>query len=174
MLSNENISDVLGAAGGSGSLSLRDIAFLVLCDTISDKEAIYRIVYEEPCSNAGSFISSDKMKSLAEALQPFGVGRKEYAGISREENQSELIKMLDEIKSAMEAGDMERGQGLKMMADIRVKLQDKFDMEESDNEQRHLIIVPQKHDLICPHTNRECTQMPSKEACIRYYGLSEL
>ena len=59
---------------------------------------------------------------------------------------------------------------IKIEADIRVKLNDKFNIEEEEGQKR-IIVVPQKHDIICKFTNRECSAMPSKEACMKYYNL---
>lgn len=92
--------------------------------------------------------------------------------ITKEENKAELIKMLDEIDAALQRKEIQFKDAMALKRDIRVKLNDKFEMEESTKEKR-IIVVPQKHDYVCPHTNRECTKMPSKEACMEYYGLIE-
>ena len=92
--------------------------------------------------------------------------------ITKEENKAELIKMLDDIDDALQKKQIAFKDAMSLKRDIRVKLNDKFEMEESTKEKR-IIIVPQKHDYVCPHTNRECSKMPSKEACMEYYGLIE-
>ena len=58
----------------------------------------------------------------------------------------------------------------KVVLDARVKLNDKFNIEEAEGQKR-IIIVPQKHDIICKWTQRGCSSMPSKEACMKYYKL---
>ncbi|MDE5986853.1 MAG: hypothetical protein K2H16_06175, partial [Prevotella sp.] len=55
---------------------------------------------------------------------------------------------------------------------IRFRLQDKFELEMSNKEKRY-ILLPPKHLFICPHTNRECSNMPPKEVCMKYYNLVE-
>lgn len=175
MLSNENINDIIKAARGtSDTANERDLAFLVLCDMYADKDAAFKVVYPERGGvTAAEYMTTDRIKAVLTAARPFGVGVEKGSSVSREENQEQLVRMLARIESAMDDGDIEPAQGLKMMADIRVKLQDKFDMDQSDDSQKHIIVVPQKHDYICPHTNRECSKMPSKDACMAYYGLSD-
>lgn len=176
MLSNNNINDILTAARSSdASVSENDIIFLVLCDNLSDKALAYKSAYgcEYDGSNVRNFLATKRIKTTMDAARPYGVGVEKTKTISREENQEELIKMLSDIDEAIADGDVDKGAGLKMKMDIRVKLQDKFDMDENDDANRHIVIVPQKHDYICPHTNRECSKMPTKEACIKYYGLTD-
>lgn len=173
MLSNENIKDILNAT--RHDVDERDLAFLVLCDNYKDIREAYKIAYGKTKSEeyVRNFRESDKISALVTAAKPFGVCQDGKVSISREENQSALIKMLGQIEQAMDDEEMDKGQALKMMADIRVKLQDKFDMEDDKDENKHIIVVPQKHDYICPHTNRECSKMPSKAACMKYYGLRD-
>lgn len=92
--------------------------------------------------------------------------------LSREENRKGMIKLLKTLPRLVKEKKLTEREAVKIEGDIRVQLEAKFDLEESMEEQR-VIVVPQKHDLICPHTNRECTSMPSKEACMEYYGLKE-
>lgn len=175
MLSNDNISDILKAARARHEdINEQDVSFLALCDTISDKAVAHRWAYGfEYSGDIDDYMQSARMTDLAGVMAPFGVGRRDLASISREENQAALIEMLADIQQARKNHEMDKGQALKMEADIRVKLQDKFDMDEDSDEVKHLIVVPQKHDYICPHTNRECTKMASKEACMKYYNLVE-
>lgn len=173
MLKDENIKDILKTARSSWSAaSEKDIAFCVLCDTIEDKRVAYRLAYNTTSKDADTHFESENMKQLREALKPFGVGAVDEGVITREQNKTDLMQLLAKIKRAVNNGELEMRDALKMEADIRVKLNDKFDMDESDKKQ-HIIIVPQKHDYICPHTNRECSKMPSKDACMKYYNLKE-
>ena len=112
------------------------------------------------------------LQKLLGVLEPFGIGSVNEELITREQNKTELIRLLKEIKTLAESKKIDAKDAVKMEADIRVKLNDKFEMEESLSQKR-IIIVPQKHDIICPHTNRECTSMPTKEACMKYYGLKD-
>ena len=92
--------------------------------------------------------------------------------ITFEENKQGLIKLLNQITKAKADGIMDTKDAFKLETDIRVKLNDKFDTAES-TENKHIIVVPSKHDIICPHTNYECTFMPTKEACMKYYNIKD-
>ena len=162
MIGSEDIKSVIGSLKNDGhTVTIADIAFLALSDTLADKDAIRSLIYTNKKS-AGA----KAMDALADILKPYGIGDKE--NITKDENREELIKLLKDIdNSGMDAKD-----AIKLKADIRLKLQTKFEIEDSEK-QRRIIVVPKKHDLICKFTNRECSAMPSKEACMTYYTLVE-
>lgn len=173
MLKKDNIKDILAAVKADWQdVSESDIAFLVLCDTFDDKRTAHRLAYGRECRDVEAFCQKEGMRRLQEALRPFGIGADLRDTVSREQNKAELMQLLGKIKQAVHNGELEIRDALKMEADIRVKLNDKFDMDEGDRGRR-IIVVPQKHDIICPHTHRECTYMPTKEACMKHYKLKE-
>lgn len=171
MIQNKDIKDILASVAVEWpAVEERDIVYLILCDTFADKSTAARLAYGREQKRS---VAYDKgIKVLAATLSPFGIGVSSEDDVSREENKSALIKLLPRIKAAVDNGELDVRDGLKLETDIRVKLNDKFEME-ADRGQKHLIVVPQKHDLICPHTNRECSKMPSKKACMEYYKLKE-
>lgn len=158
-------------------LGIQDIALAILLETIEDSH-----LAEVGASNGRREVSvaSSKpgMAHLRAAvrrimhLQEDASDVPDVDTISKEENRSELIKMISVIEKDMDKGAIERKDGLRLIADIRVKLNDKFEIEEEDT-QRRLIVVPQKRNLICAHTQRECTFWPTKEACMQHYKLRE-
>lgn len=152
------------------SVSENDIAFAILCDMFENKTLAYRIAYRRVEKDADSFYKTPRFKRLLTALEPFGVGSVDSNAITKEENKVELLKMLDKINQLLKDGDLEPKDAIKMEADIRVKLNDKFEMEES-LKQKRIIVVPSKHDIVCPTTNRECNYWPTKNACCSHYGL---
>ena len=171
MLKKENIRTVLDTVRVDWDrCSEKDIAFAILCDTLEDKSLAYRLAYKKSDKNASDFYNTPRFKKLLGVLEPFGVGS--VNSITREENKNELLKMLDRIQVALNNGELEPKDALKMQTDIRVKLNDKFEMEESQSQKR-IIVVPSKHDIVCPHTNRECTFWPTKRACVRHFGLPD-
>ena len=92
--------------------------------------------------------------------------------ITKEENQSGLVRLLRMVEQARLEGTLDLDKSIQLEKDIRVKLNAQFDMEQSEKEKR-IIVVPRKHLYICPHTNRECSNMPPKEVCMKYYDLVE-
>lgn len=92
--------------------------------------------------------------------------------ITREENRQGFIDLLAKIDEGLAQGRISFKDAMALEKDIRARLNDKFDMQKSDKERR-IIVVPQKHLFICQHTNRECSNMPPKEVCMKYYNLVE-
>lgn len=172
MITKDDIKTILRAVKDKWpKATKRDIAFALLCDTVADRKEAYNLVFgAEPLEGMDAYLESEGMHEMFSLLKTFGIGVTDESLISREENKAELIKMIPRITEAAKRGEIDNGYALKLEADLRVKLNDKFDMEASERERR-IIIVPQKHDYICPHTGRECSSMPSKEACMEYYKL---
>lgn len=95
--------------------------------------------------------------------------KKDY---TKEDNKAALLAQIDEIEQAFSNGEISFKDKSAQISAIRFRLQDKFELEVSDKEKRY-ILLPRKHIFICPHTNRECSNIPEKEACMKYYGLVE-
>lgn len=171
MLKKEDIKMVIEAVRSDwAAVSEKDIAFAILYDVLEDKSLAYRMSYHKSEKDAKKFYDSPRFRKLRNMLEPLGVGTVNDKSITREENKAELFKMLSKIEQMFEEGTIDAKDALKMQADIRVKLNDKFDMEESQKPKR-IIVVPSKHDVVCPTTNRECNFWPTKKACIKHFGL---
>lgn len=164
MISYNDIKDIINSLKTEGvEARVRDVAYLVMCDSFVDKGLAAKVAYQEDEKPSNKVLSM-----LAEKLKPFGIGA--VTTISKDENREELLKLLQRVQDAEREGTIDPKDAIKIEADIRVKLNDKFNIEEEEG-QRRIIVVPQKHDIICKHTNRECSAMPSKEACMKYYNL---
>lgn len=171
MLKKENIKMILETVRADWEKAdEKDIAFAILCDALEDKTLAYRLAYRKSDKEAAAFYQTPRFKKLLDALEPFGVGSLDNSTVTREENKGELLKMLDRIDALLQNGDLEPKDAIKMQTDIRVKLNDKFDMEESQKQKR-IIVVPSKHDIVCPTTHRECNYWPTRKGCCLHYGL---
>lgn len=91
---------------------------------------------------------------------------------TKEENKAALLAQIEEIEDAYHQGQITFKDKSAQISAIRFRLQDKFELEKSDKERR-IIVVPAKHLFICKYTNRECSNMPPKEVCMKYYNLVE-
>ena len=158
------------------ALGVREVAFAVLLDAFDDAQMAADAIFPNKGVSGRDTVLRDDITRLRRAVRQAASQDGKPAvlekTISKEENRAELIRMIEVIKRDMDNGDIERKDGLKMIADIRVKLNDKFEIEEQHT-QRRLIVVPQKRDIICAHTQRECTYWPTKEACMQHYNLTE-
>lgn len=166
MISYNDIKDIINSLKTEGiEARVRDVAYLVMCDSFVDKGLAAKVAYQEDEKPSNKVLST-----LAEKLKPFGIGA--VTTISKDENREELLKLLQRVQDAEREGTIDPKDAIKIEADIRVKLNDKFNIEEEEG-QRRIIVVPQKHDIICKWTSRECSAMPSKEACMKYYNLTD-
>lgn len=170
MLKKENIKMILDSVRTDwAKADEKDIAFAILCDALEDKTLAYRLAYRKSDKEAADFYETPRFKKLLDMLEPFGIGGLDSNAVTKEENKNELLKMLDKIQLEVDRGNLETKDALKMQTDIRVKLNDKFEMEESQKQKR-IIVVPSKHDIVCPHTSRECSFWPTRKACARHFG----
>lgn len=110
----------------------------------------------------------DKVDFSSEELK----NNKKKKDYTKEDNKAALLAQIDEIEQAFSNGEISFKDKSAQISAIRFRLQDKFELEKSDKEQR-IIVVPAKHLFICQHTNRECSNMPGKEVCMKYYDLVE-
>jgi len=164
MIGTNDIKDIINSLKTEGiEARVRDVAYLAMCDTFVDKALAAKVAYQDDEKPSNKVLSV-----LAEKLKPFGIGA--VTTISKDENREELLKLLQKIQDAERKGTIDPKDAIKIEADIRVKLNDKFNIEEEEGQKR-IIVVPQKHDIICKWTSRECSAMPSKEACMKYYNL---
>lgn len=174
MLKKSDIKSIISKASQDGhKITEADIAFVVLCNELPEDMAFHTTHLINAKETLDRYKNSEKIQYLKKSLIPYGIGVAEFDDISRAENKGELIKLLQEVQQARENGDLETKDALKLETDIRVKLNDKFQDKDEEDLEKRVIIVPQKHDIICPHSHRECTYMPTKEACIKYYKLEE-
>lgn len=164
MISEKDMREIINSLKTEGiSVGLRDVAYLVMCDSFVEKSLAEKVAFQDDYRP-----STKSLAALAEKLKPFGIGA--VTTISKDENREELLKLLQRVQEGERDGTIDPKDAIKIEADIRVKLNDKFNIEEEEG-QRRIIVVPQKHDIICKWTSRECSAMPSKEACMKYYNL---
>ena len=81
-----------------------------------------------------------------------------------------MIKLKKDTEEAMANGEIEKKDALKILADISVKLNDKFNVKDA-NEDRQVVIVQNKFNAIC-----ECGReiyVPTKEEMMKKYNLVE-
>ena len=79
--------------------------------------------------------------------------------------------MIKKTQDAVAAGEIETKDALKIEADLRVKLNDKFNVQSDTKEQ--LVVVRQKFDAVCS-CGREVSRRPmTKEEAMEMYNLIE-
>lgn len=171
MISYNDIKDIIKTLKSEGiEARVRDVAYLILCDTITDKSLCEKVAYQEDNKSP-----KKTLDILADRLKPFGIGA--ATTISKDENREQLLNEIAEMKDIADKAKADNDtdtyiKASKVVLDARVKLNDKFNIEEEESQKR-IIVVPQKHDIICKWTQRECSAMPTKEACMKFYNLTD-
>lgn len=169
------------------SLRTADIFYIFAVQIFNEK-----ILYEQLFGGGSeeeitSYNSSDKIKFLKKYInsnypsiysgkneQPNRGRQKktstEHEDITFEENKAYMLKLKKETEEAITNGEIEKKDGLKILADLSVKLNDKFAVSEKQDEQR--IIVYPKFNTICERTKSECW-LQTKEFAMQHWGLIE-
>lgn len=138
----------------------RDIAFLFVNREFRDEVLAYTCIYgDAPEENIKAYVES--LAVLRQYMNENWTKKKQvidYETISGdmtfEDNRDALISYLNDIQVLMAERKIDPKDGMKMMTDIRLKLNDKFNIKEQQVEQR--IIVQPKFSHICQHTHKEC------------------
>ena len=98
--------------------------------------------------------------------------KKKSEDISFEENKEYMLNLKRQTEEAMASGEIDKKDGLKILTDISVKLNDKFNVSDSSQEQ--YVPVFAKYDAVCSRCGAEISRRPiSKEEAIEMYNLVE-
>jgi DNA repair exonuclease SbcCD ATPase subunit len=185
MINNDVLNQIIGMAKNEGiDAKVRDVCFSILSQHIEDKVVVFRCLFDSeskmPESQAEYYIKSKKVKSLDKIVSSYiktpveriaSKKNKEHS-ISFDENLAYMLNIKKETEDAMKNGEMDKKDALKILADITVKLNDKFNVNEDVKEQ--MVVVSAKYDHICPVCSTEVSRRPiSKEEAMEMYGLIE-
>lgn len=162
-------------------VGLRDIAYVLLCKHIEEPAMAYRILFGLDKDFSPEYGNTYDQTSAISYLKSYidinldeGVHKKREMSddISFEENKAEMIKLIEEAKQAREDGTMKTSDSLKIQSDLRVKLNDKFNV--ADETQEQMIIVNTKYNDICPRCGVEISRRPiTKLEAMEMYDLVE-
>lgn len=189
MLKKSDFVKIINDCKASGyEVKVRDVMFCLLKNVVDDSEIIYNSLFGQ--GDDVKFISNYEKSKPIKFLDKYvkanypntdnkkksntnGNNKEEitYDDISFEENKDAIIKMIAELKEKYNEGKIEYKDYAKIVADLRIKLNDKFGASEKSDEQR-IVVVPQKCDFVCPKTRTECYQL-KKEYAMELFGLIE-
>lgn len=182
MITKEQIKDCIDFCSEQGYfIDESDIAYLLINREFKDRYKAYELTKSKdmPDEYVDNYDSSDKMTCLRKYMNENWAKRKEQTidtefiegAITFEENRDALIKYLNDIQGLMKEKKIDPKDGLKMMTDIRLKLNDKFNIKEAQVEQR--IIVQPKFNHVCQYTNKECWLMTEDWAKKHYHLIKD-
>ena len=161
-----NIKDTLNFATINGfEATARDISYVILHNTYDNAEIAYYSIYGKEVAKDIEEIKAYNTSDLIECIRGYMISQKfiiskserdelnKKLSISSEENKEGMIKLIGYIEEALDRKEISKKDGIAKLMDLRVKLQDKFDVERADNTQH--IVVNNKFNSICPYCNHE-------------------
>lgn len=187
MITNEQIRQTINECTKAGhAIGMRDISYVLLCRHYEDRATAYRILfgldadfnpdyaYTYDQTGAMNYLRGYIDLNLSDDAQ--GKKKKKKLSveddISFEENKAEIIRLIKQTQEELALGNIEAKDALKIQADLRVKLNDKFAVTEDAREQ--IVVVHQKYDAICGRCGAEVARRPiSKEEAMEMYDLIE-
>jgi hypothetical protein len=176
-------------------VTIRDVAYALLRTFLDNDLMCYTVVFGSPGkdNDISCYESLDKFDWLtkyfrqrSEQKERAAQGADVIAEIARrkaekkeeqptqditfEENKAAMIELIERTEQALSSGTIDPDKGLKTIADLRVKLNDKFKVEDKSSEQ--YVIVQPKFNHICSITRKECW-LQTKEYAKQHWNLIE-
>lgn len=188
MITNEQIRQTINDCTKAGhAVGMRDISYILLCRHYEDHTTAYRILFgldaDFNADYAYTYSQTAAINYLRDYME-FNLSDEANArkkkkkltaenDISFEENKAEIVNLIRATKQAFENGEIEAKDALKIEADLRTRLNDKFNVQAEAQDSR--IHVFQKYDNeACPYCHHEIARRPiSKEEAMEMYDLVE-
>lgn len=181
MISNEQIKRAIeDCARANHTISVRDISYVLLSMQFDDSLVAYKCVFGNDYDYNQDYHATYDQTSTMTYLKSYveytllndKKKKKKTEDISFEENKAYMLSLKKQTEDAMAAGEIDKKDGLKILADLSVKLNDKFNVSDSSQEQ--YVHVFAKYDAVCSRCGAEISRRPiSKEEAIEMYNLVE-
>lgn len=176
MIKDEAIKKIISDCDGKGyKIRFRDICFCILSERLENNENVYKCIFGDD-NGLEAYEKSPEVQFLKSYLKyelaslEKSKRKKDNDVVSFEENRAEMFKLIERTEAAMNNGEIDTKDGLKIISDVRVKLTDKFNI--SDMTKNKIIIVENKYNDVCPICNHEI-RVPTKEDLMEKYNLKE-
>lgn len=178
-LTKEKVGEILTKASEKGlSLKVRDISYVLLTRYFADKSYAYRVCFGADADYSDEAINAyeegDGYAFLREELATVrDMGNVTYdEDITFEENKAYMLKLKKDTEDAIAKGEVDKKDGLKILADLSVKLNDRFQVNAEVKDQ--IVQLTQKYSSVCEWCGRECAPAPmTKEQAMKEYNLVE-
>lgn len=181
MISNEQIKRAIeDCARANHTISVRDISYVLLSMQFDDSLVAYKCVFGNDYDYNQDYHTTYDQTSTMTYLKSYveytllnnKAKKKKTEDISFEENKAYMLSLKKQTEEAMATGEIDKKDGLKILADLSVKLNDKFNVSDSSQEQ--YVHVFAKYDAVCSRCGAEISRRPiSKEEAIEMYNLVE-
>lgn len=174
MIDNDKLKVIIdGFAKNNVKIRVRDIAFAILSQQMDGSTAYQCLFGTAAEEDYDAYAKSEEVVTLLDFLKNEKLiltADGEYKSITFDENRRAMEELIRKTEREMAAGTVEMGQGLKIISDIRVKLNDKFNVSEDVAER--VIIVEKKFNDVCENCGHEI-YVPTKEDMMEEYNLIE-
>lgn len=183
MITNDKLNTIILECQSSGyKVKIRDIAYLLLCRSFEDYKLAYKSIYGAECKDEDieKYDESKEISFLRTYLdvnfKDKSKNKKTISGtdddITFEENKAEIIRLIKQTQESLADGKIDAKDALKIEADLRIKLNDKFQVQSDTKEQ--MVVVNVKYDDVCSYCQHEVARRPmSKEEAMSKYNLIE-
>lgn len=181
MITNAQIKDTINDCAKAGhTVSVRDIMYAILCYHVEDPLVAYKSIFGNDSDYCQEYLDTYDNTAMMSFLKTYvemslidskkKKNCKSGEDITFEENKAYMLNLKKQTEEAMANGDIDKKDGLKILADISVKLNDRFKVASDEIEQR--IIVQTKYNAICGKCGSEL-YIPTKEVLMEKYNLIE-
>lgn len=179
-LTIEKVGEILTRASENGlNLKVRDMSYVLLTRYFEDKSYAYRVCFGADADYSAKAIKEYEesegykfLKTVLNEVREGGFISRYAEDITFEENKAYMLKLKKDTEEAMDRGELEAKDGLKILADLSVKLNDKFSVQAEVKDQ--MVLVNAKYDDVCEYCQHEVSRRPmTKEEAMEEYNLIE-
>lgn len=183
MITNKNIETIFSDCSDLGyDVNYKDIAYCLIVDKFEDPSLAYVCVFGGSLEDAKikivAYNSLGKITFLKAHLSLYTKDEdkkketKKQTNITYDENLVYFLKIRSDIEEKMATGEIDALGGNKALADISVKLNDKFKI--NDDNKGQVVVVETKYNDVCSYCQHEVARAPiTKEEAMKMYNLVE-
>ena len=182
MITSKNIETIFSDCSDLGyDVEYKDILYCLVCDMFEDSTLAYQTVFGGSLEDAKIKVmvygGLGKITFLKAHLTLYlqkekPTSNKKETTITYDENLVEFLKIRQDIKDQMAMGKIDPLGGNKALADMSVKLNDKFKINDENKGQ--VVVVETKYNDVCSHCQHEVARAPiTKEEAMKMYNLVE-
>lgn len=181
MISNEQIKRTIDeCAKANHVVSVRDISYVLLCMHLDDSLVAYKCIFGNDYDYNQEYHTTYDQTATMAYLKTYieftllndKKKKKVSEDISFEENKAYMLNLKRQTEEAMAVGEIDKKDGLKILSDISVKLNDRFSVKDENQDQ--IVIVNSKYDAVCSRCGAEVARRPiTKDEAMEMYNLVE-
>lgn len=178
MITDDEIMNIVDGCRNAGyEVGLRDISFSLLSMMYANDTFAYRTVFGNDDKNYNAYVKDGKVTYLKSYIKAnvvnailFGKRDEESktSDITFDENKAEMIALIKAAQDALENNEIEAKDALKIQADLRIKLNDKFKVNADVKDS--VVFVEQKYNSVCEYCGHEI-YIPTEEELIKKFNL---